>query len=262
MSRRIYAAASGQCLVRDTSEVDEAEREQVEQDYHAGVRLVVDDNRHEVRGFVPVRRRSPEAFYAVVRAPDDDADPLETFYYLVADEFERRDHWALDADRLEAEPFRRALAGKSPLTADESPPALRDGLSEPRMGDGPITVAVGDYLAAIGCIAGLSDADVSPYDIGTVAVVREPGVSHLDPAVQVWIREGQESPAVVDLAEVRDEEVDNDRTARVLSPIRIGGALFVAGCGLFVVGTVAGSVEGQIAGTAALMIGGLVALRG
>lgn len=272
--RRIYAAAGGQCLVRDTPAVDEAERRRVLRDFHAGVRLVVDPERREVRGFVPARRRSPEAFFAAVRVPDEsDESSLETFYGVVAAEFDRRDHWEIRTDTPEGEAF----DGGRPITGGTEAVAatLADRLRERPSTDPPITVGVDGFRTALGIVEGvLTDGTVNPSGIGPLVVTREPETDHLDPAVRFWIRD-QRSPAeILDVIEGgSDGKTDAARADAATGTgfdgdsgdsgrcVRTAAGVLAVAAALLAVGYVRGTGGLLIGGVAVLLVAGFLFLR-
>jgi hypothetical protein len=128
--RRIYAAASGECLVRDSAAVDEAERSRIEHDFYAGVRLVVDPDHEEVRVFIPAKRRSDEAFFAVVDIGDT-AAPLETFRTVVEAEFSERPGWSIRDDTPEGRLFQGLGRHDANLPPDVATVAERLPSEEP-----------------------------------------------------------------------------------------------------------------------------------
>lgn len=117
---RIYSATTGECLIRDSSSVDEAERERVHWDFVNGVRLTIDPPNGVVRGFVPAARTAPEAFYAVVSMNQSDIGnaecPIQTFATTVASVFDSREHWSLRVDTPEGRVLTTAV---SPATGQE-----------------------------------------------------------------------------------------------------------------------------------------------
>lgn len=273
-SRRIYAAAGGQCLVRDTPDVDEDERQRVLRDFHAGVRLVFDPERREVRGFVPARRRSPEAFFAAVQIPDEsDESPLETFSGAVSAEFDRRDHWEIRTDTPEGEAIEdgRPNAGGSGTVAAE----LVDRLRERSPTEPPITVGVDGFGTALGIIEDiLEDGTAIQPGTGPLVVTREPEIDHLDPAVRFWTRD-QRSPAEVldvhvgesfgvkdgtDRGPVTETGFDGDSGDRGSDVLTATVVLAVAAA-LFAVGYVWGTDGLLIGGVAVLIAAGLLRLR-
>lgn len=174
---RVYAAASGQCLVRDTETVDEAERERVLADFHGGVRLFVDEQ--EVRGFVPAKRSSAEAFVAVVDV-NGRADPVDAFYETVEAVFDARDHWHIRTDVAEGPPFHGVPPAPESLVE-----RVTDALASDDGGASTETtsVTVDSFADAVGVAA---DGHLAGR---SVAVCREPNPSHLDVDVLLLVRE-------------------------------------------------------------------------
>lgn len=108
-SSRVYAGTTGQCLLRDTADVDEAERARAVRDFEAGVKLVVDGSRAEVRGVVPVVRSAPEAFVFVVDVSGA-SNPVRTFYRAVETIVDGRDGWSLNDESQAARAVRTIAA--------------------------------------------------------------------------------------------------------------------------------------------------------
>ncbi|WP_058366140.1 hypothetical protein [Haloparvum sedimenti] len=210
---RVYAAASGQCLVRDADGVDEAERDLVQRDFHAGVRLVVDPDREEIRGIVPARRRSEELFYAVVCPGGDESLSAETFHAAVAEVFSRHDRWAIRTDTPEGDPFRRFLrnSGESPTegTRGERPtdvaPEEIDGsaesvaslLRERDESDPPVAVGVSTFGAGLALLDALRESGLDPASAGGAVIARTARTDHLAPGLAVRIRDDETGMTVL-----------------------------------------------------------------
>ena len=97
---RIYAATTGDCIAGDRWEYPDEERARIKSDFSSGVRLVVDEHRGEIRGFVPAYREADEAFYAVL-STDDDRPETDAFADAVWELFERTEGWSIRTDTSE-----------------------------------------------------------------------------------------------------------------------------------------------------------------
>lgn len=210
-SSRVYAAASGRCLIRGPDGIDETERDLVQRDFHAGVRLAVDPDRGEIRGVVPARRRSEELFYAVVRPDADEPLAVATFHAAVAEVFDRRDRWAIRTDTPEGEPFRRFLDGAADRGTDggaatPAPSADLDAvvdrvatrLRERTPTDPPVVVGVDAFGDGLALLDGLREAGLDPGSAGGAVIARTARAQHLDPALVVRIRDGEDGVAILD----------------------------------------------------------------
>lgn len=122
-SSRVYAGTTGQCLLRDTTDVDEAERSRAVRDFEAGVKLVVDADRAEVRGVVPVVRSAPEAFVFVVDVSTA-ANPIRAFYRAVETVVDSRDGWSLK-DESQAARAVRTVKAATRSNDEPTPPGVR-----------------------------------------------------------------------------------------------------------------------------------------
>lgn len=91
---RIYAATTGDCIAGDRWEYPDEERARIKSDFSSGVRLVVDEHRGEIRGFVPAYREVDEAFYAVLSTKDEPPD-TDAFADAVWNLFEQTEGWSI-----------------------------------------------------------------------------------------------------------------------------------------------------------------------
>lgn len=99
---RLYAAATGACIVGEPDTADGNEWTRVESDFYSGVRLVVSREHNEIRGFVPARRTVDEAFVAVVDISDATA-PLGMFQSELERVFEEHCSWEIRDDTPEGQ---------------------------------------------------------------------------------------------------------------------------------------------------------------
>lgn len=99
---RMYAGTTGNCIAGDRWDYSEREQHRVESDFRAGVRLVIDEERGEIRGFVPAYRGTEEAFYAVLSVENEDVDTA-AFVEAVRGLFERVDNWSIRTDTPEGQ---------------------------------------------------------------------------------------------------------------------------------------------------------------
>jgi hypothetical protein len=77
-------------------EVNEDERARVRSNFFSGIRLVVDGQRETVRGFVPIRRKTSEAFYAAIPFPSDPGRNVVEFYQRsVTETIRKQDGWSI-----------------------------------------------------------------------------------------------------------------------------------------------------------------------
>lgn len=237
-SSRVYAAASGQCLVRGADGVDEAERDIVQRDFHAGVRLVVDADRGEIRGVVPARRRSEELFYAVVRPDAEEPLAVETFHAAIAEMFTRRDRWTIRTDAPEGKPFRRFLENaerqgttEERATANGTATDLTpDGfggvvesiaplLRKRTASDPPVTVGVPTFGEGLTLLNALRESGVDPAAADGAVVARTDRTDHLDSGLAVRIRDGEAEVTVLD-HESRNLETDGTGDSDLSSDVR------------------------------------------
>ena len=128
-SSRVYAGTTGQCLLRDTADVDEAERSRAVRDFEAGVKLVVDGSRAEVRGVVPVVRSAPEAFVFVVDVPAA-SNPVRAFYRTVETIVDGRDGWSLNDESQAARAVRTVAAAQRSVREPTTPAVGRSGTTQ------------------------------------------------------------------------------------------------------------------------------------
>lgn len=211
-SGRIYGAASGRCLVRDGDAVDEAEKKRVQRDFHAGIRLVVDPDHDEVRGFVPATRQSDEAFFAVVDVTPSGANephPLETFYTTVETIFEERPQWSLRDDVPEGEPFE----GRG----RREPPILPEGVASRRsdaVRDDPVRLGVADIVTAVDVIEQRLDRPLT--DSVAVGLRMTDRVAY---DVLFVLREGE--MRLTRMVETADDAETDSRLVERIRPFRI-----------------------------------------
>jgi len=183
-TKRIYAAASGQCLDRNTADVDESERSRMEADFHSGVRFAIDAANDEVRGFVPAARTSHEAFFAVVGLDPPTDSPVRLFYRTVRDIFNEYEGWAIRYGAPEGPPFRSVAAED---TGVEAGPGQIDGRREVlssirnRQERDHLTFRTPGVPSAIDVIGALSDSGLDvPIDVGTIIITRDHPVAHIN----------------------------------------------------------------------------------
>ncbi|WP_142860723.1 hypothetical protein [Salinigranum halophilum] len=215
--RRIYAATTGQCLVRNTDDVDEEERSRVTRDFEAGVRLVVDSDHQEVRGFVPAMRSTSEALFAVTQFDhESNASPLDTLSAAVTEEFEKRPHWRLREDTPEGA-FIRQLADPSSETT--FPEGLQELLDADPSDDTPVTVAVGDFTAAANVVRAIEQLQARGHTPRrTVVVAVYESVDHINYDVLCLVREQTSGVSVIDDATGESGETRKTET-RAESPV-------------------------------------------
>lgn len=239
-SSRVYAAASGQCLLRGADGLDETERDLVQREFHAGVRLAIDPVRGEVRGVVPSRRRSEELFYAVVRPDADEPLSVEAFHAAVAEVFQRRDRWTIRTDTPEGRPFRQVLGDgekqstesengtETVGTADEPDDVLKSTTSRLRertAADPPVTADVATFGEGLALLEALRESGLDPASTGGAVVARTASVDHLDPALAVRIRDGETESSPTDEATSQSSAAVRFVVAAGL----LGGALLIGG---------------------------------
>ncbi len=114
MELRVYAATTGDAIAGDRYGDYEGEQRRVEADFTAGVRLVVDESRGEIRGFVPADRGSQEAFVAVMSVPGEGSLSPSTYAEAVTDLFDGIGGWTVRTETPEGrllETLRSAPAG-------------------------------------------------------------------------------------------------------------------------------------------------------
>ncbi|SDK12851.1 hypothetical protein SAMN05216226_1212 [Halovenus aranensis] len=209
--RRIYAATSGQCLVRNTDQVDEKERERVKQDVQSGVRFVVDATHGEVRGFLPVRRTAPEAFYGVVQI-EPQSNPLDEFWTAIHEEFAERPGWTLRKDTEEGE-FLRIVAGERSLENNTT-----EFLEQLQEQNRPVTVGVSDLQTA-GRLLRHNYTSESVRIENTVVAINM--IENIAYDVLYWSREQEDSTTLLaganqETQEMMESETKHDPTLRDL----------------------------------------------
>lgn len=120
MELRVYAATTGDAIAGDRHGDYEGEQRRVEADFTAGVRLVIDEPRGEIRGFVPADRGSQEAFVAVMSVPGE--EPLSPSIYAeaVTELFDEIDGWKIRTETPEG----RLLGGLRAAPANSADPRL------------------------------------------------------------------------------------------------------------------------------------------
>lgn len=145
MKFRIFAAASGECLVRNTESVCDEQRQRVQRDFRSGIRFTFDSENQEIRIFIPARRQSAEAFYAVGSIQNELENPsLSAFHSVIEDEFESRSHWSIREEAPEAR-LLRALR-----VTDHDTGELRDISKRVSSmnSEGPLRICVSDFRVA------------------------------------------------------------------------------------------------------------------
>lgn len=203
---RIYAATTGQCVTRNVADIDEDERRRVSQDFYAGVRLVVDDARREVRGFVPVRRTAQEAFFGVVTLEAERTAPYRTFRATIEEAVETYQNWTLRRETSEWSLVDRAADGS---TADTRP----EGLERALRSESPVRVATPSLEAAGDILYTVETEAILGGDTPHAVVVTTGGdPSHLDYSLLVSVTDGHESSVQVNAAPEETAETADSET--------------------------------------------------
>lgn len=96
---RVYAAATGRSLFRDTPDVDPEERRQIERYLSNGIRLSIDPKDERIAGLVTVVRRTEEPLIFVVETDSD--RPLREFIRTVQETCTEQETWDLVTTRIE-----------------------------------------------------------------------------------------------------------------------------------------------------------------
>ena len=203
---RLYSVASGQCLVRDSSEVDEFERTRAQRESRAGILFILDPDRREIRGVVPARRRTQELFYAIVRFTNDEQLRIERFLGAVADIFEKREGWEIRTKTSEGSLFQPHTPNEFDFMNHTD--GFEDhmevleclvGEIQDKTPESTITVDVANSEVAISLICLLQkSAAVSVSDCGPLIIARESDVDAGSPNVLFRIRDEIERAEIAD----------------------------------------------------------------
>jgi len=98
---RIYAATNGSCLVGDCTGRPWDEEQRIATDFRNRTRFVVDRRHAEIRCFIPAKRQSAEAFYAVHSVPSVKPMDIGACIEIIMRIFEARDGWSIRTDTVE-----------------------------------------------------------------------------------------------------------------------------------------------------------------
>ena len=203
--KAIYAATSGQCLVRDTAEVDEQERRRVLRDFQAGIRFIIDPSRHEVRGFLPVRRSSPEKFFGVVHF-ETNTNPIELYWNQVSEEFKKHPDWTLRDDTEEGR-FLRIIAGEMDRDIETT-----ECINMSTLHNSPTIISVSSLEIAGHLLKREFENGGSNKRLTIVVSVKNP--SHVDYDVLYWRRSQDETVKLVEQSKVdENSERASDSTS-------------------------------------------------
>lgn len=219
----LYSVASGQCLVRGTSEIKESERACVQREFHNGILFILDPDRREIRGIVPARRRTQELFYAVVRFSDAEQLQIERFFGLVADTFEKRENWEIRDETPEGTPFQlfspNRLDSAKDINEVKDYATIAEHVFKKTRDETPettVTINVANFEVAISLIHQLQESVTVPIsEWGTFAIIRESSIEGGSPDVLFRIRDRTSSAEIAGSTERRhlpevSSSTDND----------------------------------------------------
>lgn len=187
---RVYAATTGRCLAGKRDEEYGSEQERVRQDFASGARLVVNERRREIRGFVPVDRDSSEVFFVAVSFVESEEMTIKKYCSTVNKIIEKNDRWRVREGPPE---------GKLPeylIESVENPGdiELADGI------DQSLRVGVPGYRAAAGHIVRFhsNSDDLVPTATSNVSVISLTRThSHIDNDSLIHVSGEYDSPTVL-----------------------------------------------------------------
>lgn len=165
---RVYAAATGQCIYQDGSDVDDAEQTRAVENFRDGVRLDVDLRRGYVVGLVTVVRTTEEPF--VFAVDTNHSNPIVEFCSSVRRLVDHKPDWNLYTDRPESAAVDAVLEHTN--DTDEMPVVdLLEGLAE-----NTATESIHEkYTSAILAISGYFEtAKFEDFPSNRIVVARSP----------------------------------------------------------------------------------------
>lgn len=170
---RVYAAATGRCLFRDTADFNEAEQNRVSRYFRDGVRLAIEPHQQRVLGLLTIVRSTEEPFFFV--ADCDSQRPICDFYEQVHATCNARLSWDINFDRDESSALRTVVSEQKPPN-ELAVQALSENLSQSE----PTKTYYNEYTHAVSTLSAVTRAtDVDTMASGRILLSRDESISEL-----------------------------------------------------------------------------------